>query len=299
VGLRSDVVAVVLNWNCAEDTVRCLRAVAAGDTVPEILVVDNGSTDDSVDRLKQVDDRFALLTLDRNLGYAGGMNAAIRQAHAGGARWVWLLNADCVPRPAALSAQLAHADRFAVSVPVQTSSARPDDPDPQPYLVAAMLPKGKVRPFRCAGCPAGAHDVEMVTGTALLLSVDWANRVGLFDERFFHYKEEFDLVRRIGDAGGGVGLVCAAQVWHRRGGSLRESSPLGQYYYHRNEVLYVRKHYARPLRRLIGEPVHYKNLTRAVLRLAVGGRAARRGSLGVLAGYWDGLRGVQGPSGRF
>jgi GT2 family glycosyltransferase len=299
VDLGSDVVAVVLNWNCAEDTIRCLRAVAAGDTVPEILVVDNGSTDDSVDRLERVDDRFSLLALDRNLGYAGGMNAAIRQAHARGVAWVWLLNADCVPRPHALSAQLAHADRFAVSAPVQTTSARPDDPHPEPYLVAAMLPKGKVRPFHCAGCPVGAHDVEMVTGTALLLSVAWANRVGLFDEGFFHYKEEFDLVRRIGDAGGMVGLVCCAEVWHRRGGSLSGSSPLGHYYYHRNEVLYVRKHYPRPLRRLIGEPVHYKHLTRAVLRLVAGRREARRRSLGVLTGYWDGLRGVCGPSRRF
>jgi GT2 family glycosyltransferase len=298
VSARSDVLAVVLNWNCAEDTIRCVRAVATGDTVPEILVVDNGSTDGSADRLARTGGRFAFLGLAGNLGYAGGMNAALRYARARGADWVWLLNADCVPRRHALSEQLAHTGRFAVSAPAQTSSARPDDPQPQPYVVAAMLPKGKVRPLRCAGCAAGAHEVDMVTGTALLLSVAWAHRVGLFDERFFHYKEEFDLVRRIGDAGGGVGLVCAAEVWHRRGGSLRGSSPLGQYYHHRNEVLYVRKHHPRPLRRLIAEPVHYKNLTRAVLGLAAGSDTRRR-SLGVLAGYWDGLRGVHGRTGRF
>ncbi|MEN3307102.1 MAG: hypothetical protein V7603_3304 [Micromonosporaceae bacterium] len=297
--MRSDVVAVILNWNCAPDTIRCLRAVAAGDTVPAVVVVDNGSVDDSIERLKQLDGGFSLLTLDHNLGYAGGMNAGIREAHARGAGWAWLLNADCVPRPHALATQLAHTGRFAVSVPVQTSSAHPDDPHPEPYLVAASLPKGKVRPFHCAGCAGGAHEVEMVTGTALLVNVPWVIRVGLFDERFFHYKEEFDLVRRIGDAGGRIGLVCAAEVWHRRGGSLSLSSPRAQYYYHRNEVLYVRKHYGHPVRRLLGEPVHYKNLARAVLRIAAGGRERRRGSIGVLAGYWDGLRGVHGPTARF
>jgi GT2 family glycosyltransferase len=156
-----------------------------------------------------------------------------------------------------------------------------------------------VAPFRCAGCDLGAHEVDVVTGTGLMLDVAWALRVGLFDENFFHYKEEFDLVRRIGGAGGRVGLVCAAEVWHRRGGSLSGSSPRAQYYHHRNEVLYVRKHYPHPLRRLVREPVHYKNLARAAVGTALGGRDRRRRSLGVLAGYWDGLRGVHGPTTRF
>lgn len=298
--MRNDVVAVVLNWNCAEDTIRCVRAVAAGSTVPDIVVVDNGSDDDSIETLEKSDGRFSLLNLDRNLGYAGGMNAGIREAHARQAEWVWLLNADCVPRPHALSVLLKHADQFAVSTSLQTTSAGPDDAAAEPYLVAASLPKGKVRPFRCAGCDDGPHDVDMVTGAALFMNVSWVLRAGLFDERFFHYKEEFDLVRRISDAGGRVGLVCRSEVWHKRGGSLRGSSPRARYYYHRNEILYVRKHYARPFRRmLIHEPIHYKNVARSVLRLAIGGRERRRASLAVLIGYWDGLRGVHGPTERF
>ena len=76
------------------------------------------------------------------------------------------------------------------------------------------------------------------------------------------------------------------------------ASPRGQYYYHRNEVLYVRKHYPHAWRRLAREPVHYKNLLRAVLGLAAG-RDRRGRSLGVLTGYWDGLHGVTGPTRRF
>lgn len=294
------VVAVILNWNCADDTIRCLRAVVGGSHVPEVIVVDNGSSDDSIEQLEKVDEPFTLLKLDRNLGYAGGMNAGIRAAEARGAAWVWLLNADAVPRPHALSALLRHTDRFDVSTSLQTTSADPGDPDPETYVVAAMLPKGKVRPVRCAGCDEGAHEVDMVTGAALFLRLSRVMRVGLFDERFFHYKEEFDLVRRMADDGGRVGLVCGSEVWHKRGGSLSGSSPRARYYYHRNEVLYVRKHYPRPLRRLLlGEPIHYKNVARSLFRMAVGDRERRRGSLAVLAGYWDGLRGVHGPTERF
>ena len=291
---------MILNWNCADDTIRCLQAVAGGSHVPEVVVVDNGSTDDSIEKLKKLDESVTVLQLDRNLGYAGGMNAGIREAHARGADWVWLLNADAVPRPQALSTLLRHTDRFVVATSLQTTSADPSDPEVEPYVVAAMLPKGKVRPFRCAGCDEGAHEVDMVTGAALLLRLSWVIRVGGFDERFFHYKEEFDLVRRIGDAGGRIGLVCASEVWHKRGGSLSGSSPRARYYHHRNEILYVRKHYPRPLKRLLlGEPIHYKNVARSLLRIAVGNGAARRDSLAVLAGYWDGLRGVHGPTERF
>ncbi|MEH0980980.1 glycosyltransferase family 2 protein [Micromonospora sp. CPCC 205556] len=294
------VVAVILNWNCADDTLRCLRAVLDGSTALEVVIVDNGSSDDSVEKLAGAAGPATLLRLDRNLGYAGGMNAGIREAQARGADWVWLLNADCVPRPDALATLLGQADRFVVATSLQTTSAEPSDPSAEPYVVAAMLPKGKVRPFRCAGCAEGAHEVDMVTGAALLMRLSWVVRVGLFDERFFHYKEEFDLVRRISVAGGRIGFVCGSEVWHERGGSLSGSSPRARYYHHRNELLYVRKHYPRPLRRLLlEEPIHYRNLARSLWRIAVGGREGRRASLAVLAGYWDGLRGVHGPTERF
>ncbi|GAA0402890.1 glycosyltransferase family 2 protein [Micromonospora gifhornensis] len=294
------VVAVILNWNCADDTLRCLRAVLDGSQVPDVIVVDNGSVDDSIDRLESAPEPFTLVKLDRNLGYAGGMNAGLRKAQSIGTTWVWLLNADAVPRPHALAALLSRADRFAVSASLQTTSAEPTDTQVEPYVVAAMLPKGKVRPFHCGGCDAGVHEVDMVTGASLLLRLSQVAAIGFFDERFFHYKEEFDLVRRLSDTGGRVGFVCASEVWHKRGGSLSGASPRARYYHHRNEILYIRKHYARPVRRImLGEPIHYKNLARSLLRIGVGGREQRRAALAVLVGYWDGIRGVHGPTDRF
>lgn len=298
--MSSDVAAIILNWNCAEDTIRCARAVLGGTSVPAVIVVDNGSTDGSVARLSTLDEPVTLVETGANLGYAGGMNAGIRAAMDRGARWVWLLNADCVPRPDALAMLLKHAGRFAAGASLQLTSASPDDPDPQPYDVAAFLPGGKVRAFRCAGCAEQAHEVDVVTGAALFADLAWVERVGLLDERFFHYKEEFDFIVRIAAAGGRIGLVCASEVWHERGGSLKGSSPRARYYYHRNEVLYIRKHYDRPLRRLLlAEPVHYKNIARSLAGIVAGGRQRRRAGFGVLAGYWDGVRGVTGPTRRF
>lgn len=298
--MRSDIAAVILNWNGVPDTIRCLRAVIGGAVRPAVIVVDNGSADDSVARLERLDDDFSLVKLDRNLGYAGGMNAGIAAAQALGAAWVWLLNADTVPRPDALEALLARGDHFAVAASRQVTSAGPDTTDAEPYVVAAMLHNGNPRPFGCPGCDLGAHEVDVVTGAALLIGLPWIERVGPLDERFFHYKEEYDLVRRIAEAGGRIGLVCGSEVWHQRGASLHHASPRAQYYFHRNEVLYVRKHHARPLRRLlVAEPIHYKRLATSVLGVAVGGREQRSRALAVLAGYWDGVRDVHGPTERF
>lgn len=293
--LSRRIAAVILNWNCAEDTLRCAEAVLSGETVPLVIVVDNGSTDGSLDRL--TGGPFELVPLDRNLGFAGGMNAGIRAALEQQADYVWLLNADCVPSKTALSALIARADRFDVMASLQVTSAEPGIPG-EPYVAAANLKNGRVQAFVCPGCAAGEHAVDIVTGASLFAATEWVARVGLIDERFFHYKEEFDLVFRIGAAGGRVGLACASEVWHRRGGSLNIASARAQYYHYRNELLFVRKHYAHPLRRIFfSEPVHFKNLATAAAGLFAPTKRTR--SKAVFAGYWDGLRGVYGPTERF
>jgi GT2 family glycosyltransferase len=295
----SDVTAVILNWNSAADTIRCLRAVVGGSVVPSVVVVDNGSTDDSLRRLDEVAGLCTVVRNAANLGYAGGMNTGLRAARQQGARWVWLLNADSVPRPDALEQLLAHAASYAVLASLQVSSDSPESTQAQAYTVAAMLPNGRVRPFECTGCAAAHHRVDVVSGASILFDIEAAFGVGLFDESFFHYKEEFDFIVRIGRAGGAVGLACTSVVWHQRGGSLSPASPRAGYYFHRNEVLYIRKHYKRPILRLLSEPVHYKLAGRSFVSLVAPDRARRRRAAAVLAGYWDGVRGVTGPTERF
>ncbi|GIH04543.1 hypothetical protein Rhe02_26100 [Rhizocola hellebori] len=295
----SDIAAVILNWNCAQDTLRCVRAVASGSVVPQIVVVDNGSHDSSVADLSASGEGFSLVRLDRNLGYAGGMNAGIHHARDNGAKWVWLLNADSVPSPSALENLAKHTGDYSVLASLQVTSADPADPQADSYLVAARLNNGRVRPLRCGGCDARIHEVDVVTGASLFADADAIARAGMFDERFFHYKEEFDLVRRIALDGGRVGLACGSKVWHQRGGSLRGASPRAQYYLHRNELLYVHKHYPRPVRRmLLQEPSHYLKLAKSLLGM-FGSSARRARSLAVFAAYWDGMRGVTGPTNRF
>ncbi|WP_035857005.1 glycosyltransferase family 2 protein [Cryptosporangium arvum] len=291
--MSENVCAIVLNWNCFEDTSRCVATLKAQEPALRVVVVDNGSGDDSVARLRGLAG-VDLVLLPENLGYAGGMNAGIRLAREVGYQWVWLLNADTVPRSGALSAMLEQS-RDAVAVGTcQVTSESPEHPDESPYVAAARIVRGRVREFTCAGCSVGRHEADVVTGASLLLDVECLRKVGDFDESFFHYKEEFDLVRRMAATGGSVVLACNARVWHQCGRSMSHKSPIAEYYWHRNEVLYIRKSHKSPLLHVLGQKTHYRLVLRSLAGLVLPHRRNR--SLAALAGYRDGLRGVSGKA---
>jgi len=92
------VCCVVLNWNGWADTLECLSALKEC-RYPSltIIVVDNGSTDDSAARIKSAHPDILVLESGSNLGFSGGNNIGIRHALATGANYVWLLNNDTKP----------------------------------------------------------------------------------------------------------------------------------------------------------------------------------------------------------
>ena len=92
----------MLNWNGWPDTLQCLDSLAQLDYPRfRILVIDNGSTDDSLSILKGRQG-FELLCLGQNLGFAGGMNRGIVRLLEAGCDLILLLNNDTVIAPAAL-----------------------------------------------------------------------------------------------------------------------------------------------------------------------------------------------------
>src|ERR1700691_2125480 len=99
---------VVLNWNGWRDTIECLDALRES-TYPHltVIVVDNGSSDDSVARIRFAHPDILVLESEKNLGFAGGNNIGIRYALAHRADYVWLLNNDTKPAPDALSTLVA------------------------------------------------------------------------------------------------------------------------------------------------------------------------------------------------
>ena len=104
-GRMNKVAVIVLNWNGWPDTLACMHALTALEYPDyEVLVVDNGSSDDSIIRIREVYPNASIIENERNLGFGGGCNVGIHHALSRGADFIWLLNNDTRVEPDTLSA---------------------------------------------------------------------------------------------------------------------------------------------------------------------------------------------------
>ncbi|WP_298461439.1 glycosyltransferase family 2 protein [uncultured Cellulomonas sp.] len=277
---------VVLNWNCARDTVRAVQSLPRS-WWPGVVVVDNGS-DDWASQRAALRDLPGVVVVRRaaNGGYAAGMNTGMRTARERGDRAVALVNADAVPTARALRAMFEEAERSAV-VGISQHVVTRDGVAGAQYVTAAVGRPMTPRPFVCPGCDRGRHEVRVVTGAAIVVELGAMSALGGIDESFFHYKEEFDLCARARGVGMAVTLLCRDSVGHARGGSLPARSASAFYYSIRNEWLFFRKHRG-PVGALLSWRLHRIWATVAADAVARGhARAAAQGLV-------HGARGVHG-----
>ncbi|WP_239187379.1 glycosyltransferase family 2 protein [Candidatus Nitrotoga sp. HW29] len=246
-----NVAIVVLNWNGANDTLECLNSLVSL-TYPNfsVIVVDNGSTDNSLGKLRAYSSPFPLVLLEtgKNLGYAGGNNVGTRHALEHGADFVLLLNNDTTVAPDLLEQLINAAQR---SPDAGVFSARVmyfDNPD----LVWFDGARWNESSLRLEWPGQGAREAELSTmdrdtdyacGAALFFRAEVARKIGLLDEAFFLVWEEVDWCFRARKAGWHNKVVAAAKVWHKIGVSFgSESSPLRTYFSIRNQLLWFSRH---------------------------------------------------------
>jgi GT2 family glycosyltransferase len=241
------VAAVVLNYRRPDDTIACVRSLLLSEGgVPEIIVVDNDSGDDSAERILRAFPALRLLRNPRNLGYAGGNNAGIRAALADGAEFVFVVNNDCTVDPGAVEALVEEARRSGAGIasPKVHDARRPGIIQYAGYrnlhLLAQGIPVGEGR--RDRGQYDRARDLSAAPGCAILFSRRLIEEVGFFDERFFCYSEELDLCRRAREAGFRIRYAPRALVRHRGAATLDARSPDYVYYLTRGRLIYARKH---------------------------------------------------------
>jgi hypothetical protein len=236
------VVAVVLSWNGREDTLACLDSLA-GESI-EPLVVDNGSTDGSVEALRARG--VELVENGRNLGFAGGMNVGVRRALEHGATHVLTLNNDVEVEPGFLAPLLAAGDvacpqiLFGDGRRVWYAGARWD---PRAGYHGRNVGYGEPP---LSGPP---YETDRACGGALLASREAWERVGLFDEELFAYAEDTDWSLRARGLGYRILVVPASVVRHKVSASTGgESSPASIYFSLRNSLRVSERH--APLGRL-------------------------------------------------
>ena len=294
---------VVLNWNGWRDTAECVESVLPA-LVPGsgVLIVDNGSTGDDVERLTgRFADRAEFLETGENLGFAGGSNAGINHALGRGADYVVLLNNDTVVDPAFLSELLAAARANPRAGMLCSKVYFHDRPDTLWYAGASFftaLGWGRMRGYNEVdrGRYDAVEETERPTGCSLMVTRELCERVGLLDEEYFCYVEDTDWGMRARKAGIRILYVPGSRVWHKVSSSTGgHATAVSLYYNMRNTLLCLRKNSPLPfplgsLRLLVVASAGFLSLFTMKIPKVTG---ARR----ILRGVADHLRGRYGKLG--
>lgn len=242
---------VILNWNGADDTIACLDSLAALTYQNfSVVVVDNGSSDDSLAHLRPYAAPYSLVLLEAecNYGYAGGNNIGTRYAMEHGAGFVLILNNDTVVSPDLLERFLESAQRYPDAGVFSARILYFDQPDRVWFDGARWNPASLRLEWPGQDMEEGAlglseHDTDYACGAAFFFRSEVAQQIGLLDESFFLVWEEVDWSFRARKAGWRIIVVPSAKVWHKIGVSFGgESSPLRVYFSIRNELLWFSRH---------------------------------------------------------
>ncbi len=304
---------IVLNWNNVPDTLACLDSLAAASPRPDaVVVVDNASHDDSVDRLRQwatghheahhivkggagnsragtaPHPWLTILVADSNRGFAGGNNLGVRYLAARGhISHYLLLNNDAMVAPDCF-AELDRALRAVPDAGLTTGTiyefARPDRVW---YAGGYFLPTRALVMHRYAQPPGAAIGrTEFVSGCAMLISRRALETVGLLAECYFPlYMEDAEYSYRVLAAGLPVVFAPGARFFHKVGATMGMPtvSPTVAYCQPRHRAFFVRRN-LRGVQRLAA--LAYLVLTkpaRAALELLAGrpkiARAVLRGTM--------------------
>lgn len=286
------VYVLVLSWNRLQDTLACLHS-AALLTYPHyrLLLVDNASTDNTVEAVRGLFPQVEVLVNERNLGFAAGCNVGLNYALGQGAEYVLLLNNDAVVDREMLSRL--------IEVAIERSDCGPLGPrifyEDRPAVVWSDGGYRHTLTLAWRGDHEGATEraleartsprpVDYLVGCGMLLSRRLLKEIGGFDERFFFYYEDLDLCLRAQRAGFQPLNVPSARMWHKVSASIGEHSPLQRYHLARSSVLFYHEHTQRPLLPLI---VLYR-LGSALMTVLF--RCLLRGESGAARAYLRGLR---------
>jgi len=253
-----DLSIVVVNWNVRDLLRRCLRSILDLQTCKlEIIVVDNGSTDGSVEMVRTEFPNVRVIANTDNRGFPAANNQGFAVARG---RYVLLLNPDTEIVGDALAVMVAFADAHSdvgmvgpqllnADGSVQSSRRR------FPTLVTAFFestwleryaPRRLLERYEFLDQPDDVvQDVDWLYGAALMARREAVEQVGPMDEGFFMYSEELDWCRRFRESGWRVVYLPAAQIVHHEGKSSEQVVAARHIHFQTSKVRYFRKYHGR------------------------------------------------------
>jgi GT2 family glycosyltransferase len=237
------IACVVLNWNGGSDTERCISSLLSSeDVVLDLVVVDNGSTDGSIERLGTLFPQIAILRQHTNVGVAKGFNIGVEWAGAKGYSALFFLNNDATVSRDCLSTMSSH---FENDQDVGIVSPRILDGTRSGTMwfdggvqnaFGDPIHRGFSQPIQPRVDP---YPEDFATGCAMLVRANVFGDVGGFEEQFFAYSEDVDFCYKAKKHGWRILHVARATVVHYPSSATKRNRGkwFRDYYVTRNKLL--------------------------------------------------------------
>ena len=239
----------LLNLNGRAHLEQYLPSVVQNSGNHHVVVIDNGSTDNSLEFLKAEFPQVDLIEFQENHGFCGGYNRALELLES---QYVVLLNTDVAVTPNWVEPLLNFINKNPEVKAIQPKILDDNKKTHFEYAGGAGgfldsfgYPFCRGRVFETIEEDLGQYDEPMkigwASGSCLLIERETYNNLGGLDERFFAHMEEIDLCWRIWNAGFQVAVVPESKVFHLGGGTLHKSSPTKTYLNFRNGLSLIVK----------------------------------------------------------
>lgn len=251
--MNKQVAVIILNWNGAKLLEEFLPSVCknTNSEIADVIVADNGSTDNSLEVLQHDFPMVKTIIFDKNYGFAEGYNRAIKACKE--YKYTVLLNSDVKTSPQWLEPLYEYCEANLDVAACQPKILSYKEHDKFEYAGAAGgfidklgYPYCRGRIFSTVEHDKGQYDTAPIdimwaTGAALFVRTEVYLAVGGLDAKFFAHMEEIDLCWRIHLAGYKIKAVTSGKVYHLGGGSLPASNPRKTYLNFRNNLLLLHK----------------------------------------------------------
>ena len=296
---RPNVHIILVNWNRSADTLECLASIE-NTTYPnyDVVVVDNGSSPESVSQLRKSGDDVEIIELDDNYGFTGGNNVGIRFAMEHGADYVLLLNNDTIIASDALE-KLVEVAESTPDVGIVTPKILCHPERMVIWSTGTQLNEkciiGRLRGY--GAVDAGQYDdsveLQWATGCAMLIRRKVFDDVGSLCDDYFAVAEDLDYSYRVRNAGYRIIYAPDSVIWHKESASSGGHDAPQYVYYQTRNLLLLHNKWADCWRQLmVSQCYALLHFCKRGMRFAL--TSKWRSIAGLFYGIRDGMLGLKG-----